>query len=171
MELDADTVVAACAIAALPFSIAATLVALLADKRARVAARAQTFLALRSRFIEVHQQLPAHFLDPAWSPGNDDEKAAISRYWHHAFDEWYITTHLDRRLLGSLWADFFLGATLAALRHHALRRFFADMNRSRNEHDTHWRNYAKAIEQAWRSTHRDKSTVCAGLDCMQSHDH
>jgi len=168
MNFDANFITAVGAIAALPVSIAATYISMRADARSKVAAKTQVYLALRSRFIEVHEQLPASYSDQGWRPVTEAEKGAVARYWHHAFDEWYITTRLDHALLSSLWRDFFSGAVLSGLGHNGLRAHFVN-DRGRSEHDSMWKQFSEVIERQWRASHLDASVKCDGFACQHSH--
>jgi len=80
MNVDADLVTAIAALAAVPLSAIATLIAMRADARSTVAARTQVYLALRARFFEVHSQLPPGYADPDWRPELKSERAAATRY-------------------------------------------------------------------------------------------
>jgi hypothetical protein len=170
MNLDADFFAAAGALAAVPISMFAAYLAKRADARSKIAARTQVYLSLRSRFIEVHQQLPPSYADNTWRPTTEAEKGAVARYWHHAFDEWYVTTHLDHELLSSLWQDFFSGAVLSGMRHSGLRLHFATLQGNRGEHDTMWNQFSQVLEFEWRATHKSGDTKCDGFHCQQSHE-
>lgn len=170
MQLNADFFAAVGALAAVPVSIFAVHLARKADSRSKVVTRTKIYLTLRSRFIELHQQLPPAYPDPEWRPESDADRAAVARYWHHAFDEWYVTKHLDRELLDSLWNEFFLGAALSGLRHNGLRFHFATLGGSRGEHDTMWQKFSAVLEHEWMATHTDKTVRCDGFYCQHSHD-
>lgn len=166
----ADSVSAVVGIGALIVSGFALLISRRADARAKFAARTQIYLTLRSRFLEIYERLPPSYQDPSWRPTSQAEKAAANRYWQHAFDEWYITKHLDPALLGSLWNDFFAGALRSGLRRDGLRFYFSEIRHSRAQNDSNWGKFAAEVEQAWLSTHQDKADPCKGFCCEARHE-
>ena len=84
-----------------------------ADARAKVAARAQLFLTLRTRFLSVIENLPPTFRDPNWDASDKEGRSAAIRYWHHAFDEWFVTNCLDEKLMRNLWDQYYSEAVLS----------------------------------------------------------
>ncbi|MBP1642860.1 MAG: hypothetical protein H6Q03_1529 [Acidobacteria bacterium] len=165
MNSNAELLAAVAALAALPVSAFAAYLSKRADARSKVAARTQVYLTLRTRFFEVHSQLPPSYADPAWRPGSEDEKAAATRYWHHAFDEWYITTQLDPDLLRDLWRKYYSGALSNGLRHNGLRAQFLEMSFHRGEHDELWVDYAREVARVWAESHPRGTGACPGLAC------
>ena len=47
--------------------------------------------------------------------------AAVLAYWHHTFDEWYVTNHLNHKHMKELWDEFYAPAILSGMRHEGLR--------------------------------------------------
>ncbi|MCD5341551.1 hypothetical protein LR392_04825 [Arthrobacter sp. AK04] len=77
------------------------------DKRSREALKVQTYLQLRSRFIEIYRELGGLEEEET----NEVElQLARAAYWHHAWDEWYVTNSLAPREFSDLWTGFFAGA-------------------------------------------------------------
>ena len=163
--MDLDLLKLTVAIAALPISIFAAIMSIRADRRARIAALTQTYLTLRTRFIGVHEKLPSSYSSPTWRVRDKNEDAAVSRYWHHAFDEWYLTNRLDQPLLSKLWDDFFKDAVVSGLRHNGLRVAFNELVRTKREHDKLWRQFSDVLDQAYRQTHPENAGKCKGLHC------
>src|ERR1700745_1295631 len=97
-------------------SVGAFLISWRADDRSKVAARAQLFLDLRTQFLKILEDLPPSYADPDWHATDPDRRAAAIRYWHHAFDEWYLTQCLNKRLMSQLWDQYYSSAMLAGLR-------------------------------------------------------
>ena len=109
------------AIGSLGVSAAAFFTALRADARAQAVTRTQIFLELREEFLTVLALLPPESLRLA-TPLTPEQHAAAVRYWHHAYDEWYVARELNASLMGRLWQRFYLPAIHAGLGHLALRR-------------------------------------------------
>lgn len=171
MNVDADSVTAFVALASLPLSALAAFISIRADARSKVAARSQVYLALRARFFEVHAQLPPGYADPDWRPTLKGERAAATRYWHHAFDEWYATTRLDPGLLRSLWQQYFSGAVISGLRHNGLRAHLLESVALRGEHDELWMSFVSEMERLWRRSHPESAGACRGLACDHADRH
>jgi hypothetical protein len=92
-------------------------VALRSDRRSREALRVQTYLQLRTRFLDIYRELGR--LEDA---GDEGSEARLTRqaYWHHAWDEWYITKELAPREFATLWDDFFSKAMAPSAGHPGL---------------------------------------------------
>jgi len=97
---------------------------------AQVVVRAQTYLDLKCRFLRISKDLEAVLSDP---PSREDFRAWHRRWlptYHcrqRAFDEWFLTQKLDRRVLGALWSNYYRGAAESALKHEE-SRFVAHLN-------------------------------------------
>lgn len=165
INIDAETTRNIIAALTLLVSAGAFVVAKLADRRSQIAARTKTFLALRSRFISVHEKLPPNYDDPSWAPQGETEKKAAARYWHHAFDEWYITTQLDKKVLGNLWPDFYREAALSGLAHNGLRLHLWAEIKHGSELSEHWKQYSFELERLWAESHPRDQGKCGGLNC------
>ena len=120
-----------------------------ADARAATLARTQMFLELRTRFLEVFRQLPP-FDKPA-SDYTPEQKAAVLAYWHHTFDEWYVTHRLNRKELKKLWDDFYAPAVLAGMRHPGLREVLFQMIDAADEFGEYRRGFGAAMKSLWES--------------------
>jgi hypothetical protein len=146
MNVNAET---AAAIAATVVALAAFLLSWRSDRRAQLLARTQMFLELRTTFLDVYQRLPS-FDKPA-SDYTSEEKAAVLAYWHHAFDEWYVTNHLDPKHMKDLWNEFYAPAILAGMRHEGLREVLFDMIDSEDELGEYRRSFGNAMKKLWES--------------------
>lgn len=166
--MGAELITAISTLAAVLVSVVALLVSLRADARAKTAARTDVYLSLRSRFLEVHAALPASYTDPNWMPTTPDEQSAVTRYWHHAYDEWYITKRLNAELLQDLWAEYYSKAILAGLRHNCLRLWLVAMTRADVELAAFWTDYRKELELQWAKLHPSDGTTCKGLECSHA---
>ncbi|MET4134330.1 hypothetical protein [Pseudarthrobacter sp. PvP090] len=110
------------------FSTLAALVALWvgirSNRRSREALKVQTYLHLRSRFLDIYRELGRL----------DDSKAdavelqlAREAYWHHVWDEWYIANRLAPREFSGLWDGFFAAAVKSGYEQPALRAAFDEL--------------------------------------------
>jgi hypothetical protein len=99
-------------------ALVAVVVAIRSDRRSREVIKVQTYLALRGGFLSIYRELGR--LEDV---GTDDVGLDLARaaYWHHAWDEWYVSERLAPREFGDLWRSFFSVAVVAGLRHPALR--------------------------------------------------
>jgi hypothetical protein len=152
--------------ASLIVSVGAIMLALSADARAKVAARAQLFLTLRTRFLDVLEDLPANYMAPDWDASNPEQRAAAIRYWHHAFDEWYVTERLDKKLMHQLWAQYYREATRAGLKHNGLRRALVAMRDTDEELAKLWSDYLEEVNSLWSEGHPRNATRCSGIGCQ-----
>jgi hypothetical protein len=119
------------------------------DQRAKALARTQMFLELRTRFLEVFRRLPP--FDKASSEYTPDERTAVLTYWHHTFDEWYVTNRLSHRYLKELWDDFFTPAVLAGMKHAGMRAVLFDMIDTEGESGEYRRSFGDAMKKLWQS--------------------
>ncbi|MBM2614258.1 hypothetical protein JIG36_01650 [Actinoplanes sp. LDG1-06] len=118
----------ATALASLLIALIAVILAIRTDRRSREVLKIQTYLSLRSRFIELLQKL-GELEDTR--PADDPElRLARVAYWHHSWDEWYLSERLSRAEFGGMWDGFFSKAMLAGLRHSALRQTLDDLRAS-----------------------------------------
>lgn len=152
-------------------AIAAFILSLRTDARAKVAARTKLFLDLRDRFFEVHKGLPNTYADPDWYPSTLEERTAIIRYWHHAFNEWYVTTCLDDKHMRLLWNKFFSDAVLSGLRHNGLRRVAVEITQPEMElKGAYWKRFRYELDRIWRKHHPEDNCICSGIDCTADHN-
>jgi hypothetical protein len=94
------------------------------ERRSREVTKAQVYLTLRQNFIDIYRELGD------LEGGADPEaqlRLARQAYWHHAFNEWYVS-RLAPRELGDLWPSFFRAANASGFRHPALRETFDRMS-------------------------------------------
>lgn len=146
-------------------SIAALFLSLRSNHRAQITTRAQLFLNLRSRFLEVLQNLPENYADPNWVATTANDRAAAFKYWHHTFDEWYITNKLDRRLMFKLWESFYCNAILEGLRHTGLRKTLISMMQQGQGLPQYFPEFESELQRIWSKSHQDNNSKCSGLEC------
>lgn len=106
------------------------------ERRSREVTKAQVYLTLRQTFIDIYRELGD------LEGGADPEaqlRLARQAYWHHAFNEWYVS-RLAPRELGDLWPSFFRAANASGFRHPALRDTF---DRMAADPDVGFGSYAK----------------------------
>lgn len=152
------------ALIALVFSI-------LADARSNATTRMQLYLELKTRFLEVFGNLPPKFSDANWKPANKNDEIKVKKYWHHSFDEWYITNKLNKRYMKGLWEKYYSSAILAGLKHNGLRKVCVTMlNEKEKEFGHYTREFENELTMMWKKTHRGGSSKCEGLECTGDHD-
>jgi triacylglycerol esterase/lipase EstA (alpha/beta hydrolase family) len=153
------------AAASLIVSITAIYLSIRSNHRAQVTTRAQIFLALRTRFLEVLQALPDNYVDADWSASTPEDKAAAIRYWHHTFDEWYITNKMNRRLMFDLWQSFYSIAILDGMKHKGLRMTLMSMVQQGPGLPQHFPEFANELHRIWSQGHPEDGSVCPGFEC------
>ena len=136
-----------------------------ADARGQVAARTQLFLDLRTRFLGLLEDLPPNYRSPEWEPSDPKHREAVVRYWHHAFDEWYVTRRLNEKLMRPLWDQFYCNAILTGLRHNGLRKIFIEMTKNDVELAKLWSEFKQELDRVWAKDHPKDGTQCAGITC------
>jgi hypothetical protein len=107
-------------------ALVAVIVAIRSDRRSREVVKVQTYLMLRSGFLDIYRQLGA--LEDA-NADSVDLRLTRQAYWHHAWDEWYIAKKVAPREFEDLWDDFFSVAVQSGLKHPALRSVLDDLIR------------------------------------------
>jgi hypothetical protein len=153
------------AAASLIVSIAAIYLSIRSNHRAEVTTRAQIFLSLRTRFLEVLQALPDNYADPDWSASTPDDKAVAIRYWQHTFDEWYITNKLNRSLMFDLWQSFYSKSILDGMKHAGLKKTLLTMVQQGSSFPKHFPEFEKELHRIWSQEHPEDGTECSGLEC------
>jgi hypothetical protein len=134
-------------------ALIAVVIAIRSDRRSRQVLKVQTYLMLRAGFLDIYRELGT-LEDMA----ADDVRLALARaaYWHHAWDEWYISERLAPREFGGLWDGFFSVAVLSGLRHPALKSSLDELARDTS---AGFGAYAKDFVAVLRSM--DKLTATA----------
>jgi hypothetical protein len=139
----------ASAVASAAVALAAFFLSWRSDARARVLARTQMFLELRTRFLEVFQRLPP--FDKPSSSYTPEEKLVVLSYWHHAFDEWYVTNRLSHKDMKELWDEFYAPAVLAGMEHQGFRDVLFNMIDEQEGFGEYRRSFGKAMKKLWES--------------------
>ena len=135
------------AVASAAVALAAFFLSWRSDARAKVLARTQMFLELRTRFLEVFQRLPP--FDKPSSSYTPEEKLVVLSYWHHAFDEWYVTNRLSHKHMKELWNEFYAPAVLAGMRHQGLRDVLFNMIEEQEGFGEYRRSFGEAMKKLW----------------------
>jgi hypothetical protein len=133
------------ALASLVVAVSTAIVAFRVDLRNKAVIKTELFIQLRSSFRDVLLSLPPEYRDPNWRPSTALEHAAAVRYWHHAYDEWYVSCRLNAALMGRLWDGFYRPAILSGLEHPGLRHAFRRMLEEQPELARLWRDFTRAI--------------------------
>jgi hypothetical protein len=107
-------------------ALVAVYMAVRAEGRSRKVGAAQLYLELRSRMISLYTQLG----DMDSTTATDAERKARAAYWHHCYDEWYLSTRLAPEEFGALWEDFYKQASRSGLRHAGLRSALEELTSS-----------------------------------------
>lgn len=76
------------------------------------------------------------------SPG---DVAASGRYWHHAYDEWYVARRLNPKLMGRLWNEFYIPSIRSGLQHPGLGRALTHILEEQPEMARHWTGFMRDI--------------------------
>jgi hypothetical protein len=140
----------ASAIASAAVALAAFFLSWRSDARAKVLARTQMFLELRTRFLEIYQRLPP--FDKPSSSYTPEEKLVVLSYWHHAFDEWYVTNRLSQKHMKELWDEFYAPSILAGMAHQGLRDVLFNTYIKEQEGSGEFRrSFGKALKKLWES--------------------
>jgi len=150
------------------FSACALILSWRSDSRSQIAARAQLFMSLRTRFLKVLEDLPPEYSDPKWDASDPLHREAANRYWHNAFDEWYVTTRLHAGLMRPLWDQFYSKAILAGLGHNGLRKTLIEMRKQDRALAGLWKEFRGVLDRLWATDHPRNGTTCQGVDC--NHD-
>lgn len=137
-------------ISALSFVIAALafLYSKRADDRAKIMARGNLFLELRSRFNAIYEGLPQGYREPGWRADGHAEKQAVRRYWHHCFDEWYLTNRINQKYMDVLWKEYFSDGVTAGARHDGLWEILVKMSNFKDQEKKNlWKDFYTAVEK------------------------
>jgi len=135
------------------------------ELRAQTAARTQMFLDLRKRFQDVLEKLPPRYREPDWLATDPKERAVAIRYWHNAFDEWYVTRRLNDRLMRPLWDGFYSTALVAGLGHTGLRKTLVEMAGKDIPLAELWVDFRRDLDGLWSRRHPQDGSRCTGIAC------
>lgn len=149
--MDAQQIIA---LSSAAIALAAFFLAWRADARAKELALVQMFLALRSRFLEIYLKLPPPAKEAAAYTA--DDKAAVLAYWHHTFDEWYITTKLSHRFLKRLWEGFYAPAVLSGMRHDGFRQVLFEIIEDSEDASEYQAGFGRAMKRLWETREAEK---------------
>jgi hypothetical protein len=145
-------------------SVAAFFVAAMSYFKSNAAARAQVFLEFRKRFSEIKHSIPDWYCWPA-VPEKPDPKdlRAVELYWQNAFDEWFVTTKLERWHLRRLWKRFYEGTLTLSLKNGALRQVVAQLTHGGAEFGDHQEEFRAVLNRLCQQTY--KQTLCGDYSC------
>ena len=104
-------------------AITAVFIALRSERRSHLIIKAQIFLTLRQEFLEIYREL-----GDLEGPGSADAALDLARqaYWHHAYNEWYLSKMAPNEL-GGLWENFFRRAVESGYAHPPLKEALEKM--------------------------------------------
>ena len=142
-------------IASVVISLSAFILSFVLSAQNKKNTRNNLFLGLRQRFIDILEDLPPRFREKDWQP-EKDENNAIARYWHHVFDEWYLTNYLGDKMTKKLWSDYFVHPTKSALRYTSIREGFKAWFHRENEDSPSRRKFGKEILQLINSVESER---------------
>ena len=151
--------------AALIVSVCAFWLSWRADTRGQVASRTTMFLNLRTRFLDVLEKLPPQYGAPDWDASSPNDRAAAIRYWHHSFDEWYVTTQLNEKLMRQLWTEYYSEAIFHGLKHNGLRRVLVEAIKADEKLAELWKDFLHELDRLWADGHPRDGTKCNGIKC------
>jgi hypothetical protein len=107
-------------------------------------------------------------MDSDWDASIPEHRAAAIRYWHHAYDEWYVTNRLDDKLLKSLWEQYYSKAVLGGLNHYGLRKTLIGMKKTNGYRAELWKDYFEELDVIWAKNHPPDGKKCAGIECVHN---
>lgn len=103
-------------------------VSYVAYRYSKIAAITNLFIALRSRYLEIHGELPLAVRQADWTPAEDtDEWRAIERYWYVSFDEWFSTRKLGDSAGKMLWNEFYCHVLQSSLENPSMKKVLLKM--------------------------------------------
>jgi hypothetical protein len=144
-------------------SAAAIFLSIRSNRRAEITTRTRIFVELRTRFLDIREDLPDLSVPRGeWSP---EQKIAAKRYWLHTFDEWYVTNKLNEALMLNLWNSFYSKAVQDGLRHKELRASLVSMLEGKQELLRCFPEFEQELRQLWAEAHPAKGSECTDLDC------
>jgi hypothetical protein len=118
------------AIASSTTAIVAVIIAILAEWRSREAEKrgaelltAEIYVTLRTGFIDIFEKLGDL---GQGSASTLQERLAREAYWHHAYDEWFISRRLAPHALPELW-DVFRDKVRSGGAHPALAQSLSEL--------------------------------------------
>ena len=118
-----------------------------ADARAKQMARGNLFLELRSRFNDIYEGLPQGYRNPDWRAKNESEKHAVRRYWHHCFDEWYLTNCLNKDNMSVLWNDYFSDGITAGAKYDGMWEVLKELSSFKIKQKKNlWKDFYATVE-------------------------
>jgi hypothetical protein len=151
---------------AVAVSLAAFLVAAMSYVKSNAAARAQMFLEFRKRFSEVKVSVPDWYRESK-IPDNASPKEllAMERYWQNAFDEWFVTTKLERWHFRRLWNRFYRGTITLSLSNGALREMAAKLTHGGAEFGIHQDEFRATLNELCRRGYN--LPLCGNESCSK----
>jgi hypothetical protein len=150
------------------FAGLAILISFVTYFRNKTIVKAQIYIELRYRFIEIYDNLPAEYNSETWLPDiGTDEWKRIQQYWYHAFNEWFITNKLDKWQLNSLWRKYYKGAILSGLRNRPLRYVLNRMLDDERGFAGYKSSFEKELDQIWKNSNTESSSIKDGFKTIK----
>jgi hypothetical protein len=120
---------------------------------------ARAYLELKAHYYEVDSQLPPDYRNPNFRPCSDpsdpceyDKWRRIRTYWYHAFDEWFVTKHLNPDLFGELWDNYYAAVIDRSLEVQSLRDVFCELCKEGFSKDPGLL-FVKDVENSYKERH------------------
>ena len=140
------------------------------ERRSRVVAKTQVYMDLKSRFLTIQETLPAGYENDDWNPDVPAERTSVVRYWHHCFDEWFISHYLARDMVGDLWKEYYADSLGVALGRAKMRAVVLRMTDERAGNG-HWKGFRNDLDDIWRRSHAPRPKECPGIKCEDTASH
>lgn len=135
-------------------------VSFVAYRYSKIAATTNLFIVLRSRYLEIHGQLPLAVRQKNWVPvKNTDEWRAIERYWYVSFDEWFSTRKLGDAAGQKLWNEFYCHALQSSLKNSAMRIVLLEMLHGSVSFGNFREQFMAELTVLWRQSYPDSTTL------------
>ena len=142
------------------FAGLAILISLVTYFRNKTIVKAQVFIELRYRFIEIYDKLPENYKSETWLPKKDTKEwSIIQEYWYHVFNEWFITNKVDRWQLHSLWRKYYKNAIYSGLRNRPLRYVLNQMIADESSFAGYCTKFEKVLEKIWTNSNPGSNTL------------
>lgn len=135
-------------------------VSYMAYRYSKIAAITNLFIALRSRYLEIHGQLPLAVRLKGWVPVEDtDEWRAIERYWYVSFDEWFSTRKLGDAAGQRLWDEFYCHALQSSLKNFSMRKVLLNMLHGSVSFGSFLEEFRSELTTLWKNSYPELTSL------------
>ena len=137
-------------------AIFSALSAWLSYKKSDGVERAQLYLSLRDRYLEIRRRVPDAAFTKEWDlEKNPKSKVELEQYWYNAFDEWYSTNKLNGGRHKVLWSDYFGPAITFTLKFPGPVEVLEDMILGSVSFGTYRKEFSGIIVEMNKSLEKD----------------